>query len=243
MNFEYWLPQEAYSVALVDKAICGPMVEWSEAWFVGAVASVSNVRTIGAAEEAATQLDLKIGGLHAALVVSGAAKRNLFGASLGVDPSRQTSSETDTRLLDAFARKIGQNLLNMLDAIFSRNPNGVGKVKVAITLSIGSREILDIIVPDHLLVPVLKAGLGSTRRPAPLTGRRTDALRRTKLVARAVLGYADLSLSEVRELCTGDVLILDRTLEDPIELRVAGDGPPVARGKIRRNGDKISIQL
>jgi flagellar motor switch/type III secretory pathway protein FliN len=237
-----WLPKDALSGPSARQVLSDLIRTWSETWFSGAAAAVSAVRICGQTRSAAAK-GFEIRGTYAALAMSGSGKQCLLEALLDVKLSEQTRNDCDSHLLDALAIEVGQDLIGRLDAVSAGSPDSSGETEIGMTIAIGKDEILDLVVSEDLLVPLLKARLGGARAFPQPPGSRADALRRTSLTARAVLGHADISLEEIRGLSAGDILILDRTLDELVELRVASNGPPVARGTIRRNGDQLSIQL
>jgi len=52
-----------------------------------------------------------------------------------------------------------------------------------------------------------------------------------------------LTMHELEGLSIGDVIVLDRHLDEAVELRLAGNESPAARGKLIRSGTQVSVQL
>ena len=57
----------------------------------------------------------------------------------------------------------------------------------------------------------------------------------------AVLGTAEMKISQILQLGRGAVVELDRLVEEPVELRV--EGRLVAKGEVIATDDKLSVQI
>ena len=68
-----------------------------------------------------------------------------------------------------------------------------------------------------------------------------EALRQIFTPVNATLGTVDLSLGELKDLQLGDVLLINRGLSDPVELRIAGE--LTFRGKLGTTQRRLSVQL
>jgi hypothetical protein len=87
-----------------------------------------------------------------------------------------------------------------------------------------------------------------TRPRAPVeVVTRHHALRSTDVRVFARLGYAELPLHQLLDLSPGDVIAIDRKLDDPVGLFVGSDGTaaahPFASGHLGHTGARLSIQL
>ena len=237
-----WLPKDAFSLEAVGACLSGPLAAWAERWFIRAPAAVAAVRAGEAAAPAPQSLNTE--GVHAALELSGRGKRRLLEAALDIDLADQPLSEGDRRLLDAFAQQISQDLIAGLDEALSTETQDAGGMPVVSTITVGGHDVFSLLVSDHVLVPLIKAHVPNSPPPRqrPLM-RRAEALKRTKLSAYGFLGRAELGLDELEGLNVGDVLVLDRMLAEPVELRLAGKQTALLRGRLCHDGGLVAIQL
>lgn len=233
-----WLPKEAFTDDAVKSALSASFARWSQRWFARQGVAVSVVRSVGPQAPEA----LHIRGAVAAAELSGFGKRHLMEAALHIDLSGQTLIEADHRVLDALAAQIVEDLVSTLDETFGGQTTQGGE-QISIALSIAGNDMLAIAFPRHVLVPMLKARLGKTQQARSAPRSRMEALKPTRLVAKAMLGRVELAATDLKGLSVGDVLILDRALHEPVELRVAGSDRHIGRGRLVRNGDQVSIQF
>jgi flagellar motor switch/type III secretory pathway protein FliN len=238
-----WLPKDAFSLEAVGACLSGPLSAWAERWFVRTPAAVAAVRAGEPTAAAPAPQSLNIEGVNAALELSGRGKRRLLEAALDIDLADQPLSEGDRRLLDAFAQKIAQDLVSALDETLSIDDDGATGAPVVSTIAVGGHDVFSLLVSDHVLAPLIKARVVDSCPPARPLIRRIEALKRTKLNAHGFLGRAELGLDELESLNVGDVLVLDRALAEPVELRLAGRETAMARGRLCQDGGLVAIQL
>jgi flagellar motor switch/type III secretory pathway protein FliN len=243
VSFRHWLPLDAYLGDGAKEAFTAPLAGWSADWFAGTSAVVSKVRAGENARAHPVPGEFEISGTGTTLQMVRNGKKRLLEALLHVRLSDQPCLADDGAVLDALAREAAQDLLHRIDDVVAGSADDAADVGVRSTICIGNAEIFEVVLAAHAFVPLLKARLRVSDRPAGPPGDRNDALRRTRLVTRATLGQVEVSLDDLRKLNADDVLILDRALDEPVELRVTADGPPIARGALRQSGDKIAIQL
>ncbi len=228
-----WLPKAAFSESAVKAVLSGLVGGWSERWFARARASISAVRFSAATAQ----------GDGAALELPGPGKRLLLEAALDCELTGQMLGEGDHSVLDVFAAQIGQDLITALDKLTGAGKQPSGSGCIALGIAVAGSDMLTVRLAAGALVPALKARLGGSRRAGAAPRSRVEALKQTRLEAEAILGRAELALGDLRELSVGDVLILDRALRDPVELRLADGGRTIGRGGLARNGGRISIQF
>jgi flagellar motor switch/type III secretory pathway protein FliN len=236
-----WLPKEAFQAEAVG-AVFAPSVEaWSQNWFARGTAIVCGVRT---SDEASARPSVqRLQGNVVAVELHPRGKRLLLEMALGVDPAEQQLLDADRRILDAFETDVAEDLVKRLDKEMNGGGAYKGGVQSEVTVSVVEDEMLTIICPQHILVPHLKKRLGPSSPAARALESRMKALRPARVVADGILGHAQLSIDELEELSVGDVLVLDRTLNDLAELRLSNSGKLIGSGKLLHGNGKTSIQL
>lgn len=84
-------------------------------------------------------------------------------------------------------------------------------------------------------------------QPAKPAGKTKVGAARAKLVdhvevtCEAILGSGDLTIGKLNAMAKGDVIALDRSPADPVDIRV--NGKTIARGEIVTVDDKFAIRL
>ena len=240
IGVKHWLPRGAYTDDAVKAALCEPVARWSGRWFGRETAAVATV--LHWPETAPPQARVFSGSVAEAQM-SGPGKRRVLEAALDVDLAAQALGEGDRRVLDGLAQRIAEDLVAVLDETFGGNAGHGDDARIGAMLSLRGGDALAVTLPSQVLVPALKARLGAVRKPTSAPRERVQALGPLRVMACGVLGSADLSVSDVDALGIGDVVILDRTLSEPVELRIAESGNRIGKGKLSRNGGRVAIQF
>jgi flagellar motor switch/type III secretory pathway protein FliN len=239
MSVHHWLPKDAFVGRAAKDVLSGPVADWSARWIARAPAAVSRLRLV---EGGLARRDQSISGEHVELEMPGSGKRCLLEALLDVDLTEHQRSEGDMRVLDALADVVCKDLIRTFEAIVAGHAVDEAGGRLKLTLTIGRNDICEATLPASSMVPLLKRQFGNATNDRPLS-RLSAALRHVHVSTRVVLGDVELSLNEVRELGVGDVVVVDRAVGDPVDLRLPSSTRPLARGKLGRNGNQISIQL
>ena len=234
-----WLPKEAFTAEAVSATLSGPLLDWSQRWFVDARVAVSLV-TCPANKERPAQ-GIEITGKSAKAVMPGHGKRRLLEAALGAGLSGKVLSESDHKILDALAVDAMKELLSTLDELSEKSDSE--SVAISATLCLASAELATISLPAHGLVRAVKAMFGTPRAADTAPKELRECLKPVELMTEAVLGRADLALQDVRELAAGDVVLLDRSLRDLVELRLSSGRQQIGRGKLGRLDGRVCVQF
>jgi len=236
-----WFPKEAYGRERVGACLRPPLQAWGERWFPRKTVAVGDVR-VAPVPAAASSAD-SVAGVQAALDYLERGRRRILEAVLDIDLQSVELSDGDRKLLDRFVRRIVQDLADGLDALAKPGDEDDARQIVVSTIALDGQEILNLSLPDHALAPLMKAQMPQRRGDAAQIARRSDALKQTKVMARGVLGSASLSLDELEGVSVGDVLVLDRGLSEPVDLRMTGSQAVLMRGKLCHSAGQVSIQL
>ena len=231
-----WLPREAFVGAAAKEVLSKPVVAWSARWIARAPAAVSRLRLA----EGVSRQGQTIIGDHVELELSGAGKRHLLEALLDVDLAEHQRSEADIRVLDAFVEEVCEDFVRTLEACVAGDAEGN---RLRATVVIGRNDVFEASMPASSLVPLLKQHLGTSVAKGQPLSPLSVALKDVPVRARAVLGHVVLSLTEMGELGVGDIVVVDRAVGDPVELRLPASSKPFACGKLGRDENRLSIQL
>jgi flagellar motor switch/type III secretory pathway protein FliN len=233
-----WLPESAFTEETVGPALHDAISSWCGRWFSSARAEVSAVRLSQASKRMAQGLHVASRSCEAEL--SGRGKRALLEAALGIDLSGLSLAEGDHRILDSFATAAVNDLLTALDALGEHR--GGGPVLCA-TLVLAGTEMGVLALPSQLLVSAIKKAIGPIRKPAQAPRSRAEALKLVTVKTEGYLGRAQLTVDDLQGLAVGDVIVLDNSLKDPVELRMPDSQKCIGRGKLVRTAESVSIQF
>ena len=222
-----WLPAGAFSEEAVKAVLAETVERWSKRWFAKGTAAIATVHRAVIAEPS-SQSRL-VTGTVAEAELTGRGKRALIEASLDAELAGQALSEGDHAVLDAFAGAAVQDLVALLDEKFRSDDDEGARLRIG--LSLFGSDLLAVTLPRHVLVAAIRGRLGRSRLNTETPKSRLGALAGTTVTAEAVLGEVELALGDLNALGVGDVVILDRALQDPVELRLAA-GQRIGWGKL-----------
>jgi flagellar motor switch/type III secretory pathway protein FliN len=238
LGIKDWLPKEAFSEAALKSALSAPIEGWSKRWLARGSALVTAAHRAELSPTAAQSR--LVSGKAAKAELAGRGKRVLLEAVLDLDLAGLSPSEADHAVLDQLAVRIVEDLVAVLDAkLRSEDPDGT---RMRFAVSINGVETLAVTLPKDALVSALKGAFGPARPNRTKAQSRMRALASMPVAMEGVLGRADLALSDVEGLSVGDVVVLDRQVQEPVELRLSG-GQRVASGKLGRTEGRLSIHL
>lgn len=233
-----WLPDTAFTEEIVGQVLRDSISSWSKRWFADAQVDVAAVR-LGHVNKRMAQ-GLHVQGRSCEAELSGRGKRALLEAALGVDLSGMTLTESDHRILDRFAMAAADDLVAALDSLGDGAREGS---ILSATLSLAGVEMAVLELPAAFLIPQIRKNSGPARKPAHPPKSRSEALRLVPIKAEGYLGRAELTLDDLQGLAIGDVIVLENSLKDPVELRMPGGRQCIGRGKLVRTVESVSIQF
>jgi flagellar motor switch/type III secretory pathway protein FliN len=188
------------------------------------------------------------------LAVPAPSLARLRGKALDIRVSLRPETERDASLLRGFETRMMADLASRVEtalgigmagrnaATSAADPWALGASAICgIVAEADGAEAVRLAVPLEHVVAFRKAGLAPPRRRRA-SARREDALRPGKVGVEARLGSAELNIGELRSLAPGDVLVLDRGLDEPTELLIADGGQPFARGRLD-GAERITLIL
>ncbi len=218
MSAVAWLPADTQPPAALDALFAGAVAAWEAQWFVGGAGQAPRLRRGGGSGWRCNAAGLAIG------TAPDAALR--IGARI-VGVSAAARDGVDRAVLEAVAEPCLIDLRTRLIAVAGGDDGFVpvaGSDWVATLgdgLAFGLSDALFAALVRRLLPPV---GL-------PRLGSGAAALAAVPVAVGAAVGQASMRLADLRALEVGDVVVLDRALNDPVP--IALDGRPLPRGRAR----------
>lgn len=115
--------------------------------------------------------------------------------------------------------------------------------RAIITIRSANAEVAEVDVPHSGLAALVKAQLIHNPNTQIVSCSRNAALQAAPIELEAVLGVNMVRFADVAGLAVGDILLLDRAIDEPAELRVAGGDAVLGTGMLGRQGDRIALTL
>jgi len=247
-NVVDWLPMGAVTSDAVRVKLEGAVDDWSRRWFARTSVGVGAVRSRapGALGE-----DWRIPHQIVAVSHTPRALARLANWALDARLDLLEPTETDRQLVGLFEPRLLDDLVSSVeDAIGGpQQMNGaapdwsrLGGVEISLADSNGG-ALLTLAIPLTALLPLTKASLPARTRPRTGLEPIGKALHPTVVTVEASLGVAHVTLDELRGLSPGDVLVLDRRIDQGVELTLAGVDGPLARAGLSELEGRLALIL
>ena len=213
------------------------MATWARRWFGARPVAVTSFVTLAGPPPPDIDGDWR---RHADLVAvkhSRVANSRLLERALDLSLEGLVLSEIDRRVIAALAQRVIEDLAATLKAALDVGtaalPDPLGPFGCAlIGIAEGRDQLLTVAIPLEALVRLRKAELAPASRSAnPLAGV-SEALQPTTVVLEASLGKVKLSLAELQGLSPGDIVVLDRVIEDGGEISLIESDVVFARATL-----------
>lgn len=226
-----WLPWGVLSHDSVRQTLEQGIAQWNGLWFVTPAIAVADLRptmTDSRADSEGTGWRVYRAALGVR-VARGALPR-LVGRALDLRPDVTGQTGADLRLLAVFEDKLLESLIETLERAFGvagvlkpvpERPadafGELGGILVSLVEPSG-RDVLTLAIPVEIVFRHIKSvlkrptGKGETLRPLG------EALSDVRIPLEAQIGKVELTLAELGELAVGDVLVLDRRVDEAVDI-------------------------
>lgn len=251
-----WLPTAALARRAVGRAIDAAVDNWSAAWFGGHRLTAAVFRPVsGPNASRAEGGGWQVYGTSMALAIGEAAKTRLVGWALDGPMDMLALEGADAKVVARFGHLLLGDLARAVEAALGTAPDVLptprlvdhpfgraGGVEVPLGEGQGG-ALLTLAIPGEAVLPLCRASLPPAR-PArtPLT-RPREAIGSTRVRLQATLGHASIGLADLRRLSEGDVLVLDRALDQGASLLAAGLPEPVASAELGAADGRVTLAL
>ena len=231
VNVRDWLPWGVLSLEAVRETLEQAVAQWSAEWFVASGVVVAGVRaTMSASRPDGDGTGWRVYRTVVAVRGGRPALSRLVNRALDLRSEAVDPTPADRRLLAGLEEKILDGLAETLERAMgvAGRPKSVadrpedpldddGGLLVSLAEPSG-REVLVVAIPAGVVFGYAKAALGRPAGPkCPLQPMAT-ALADVRIPFEARIGKVELTLSELNELAVGDVLVLDRPLDQAVDI-------------------------
>ena len=248
MQVKAWLPDGALSGGAVERACADAVAKWTDTWFARRLPAPPE--PVAAAARAGDGLDCRTHEDGLCVSTSSAARYAMAGLMLDVVVDGAALNAADKAALEALAGGCIEDLCTELARAFGLGGSAWERGGVdlaghearcyAVGLGGGAPPIR-IAVETSAAVGLIKAAAPAADKRPPLQPLRQGLSRQTVGLS-ARLGCCDLSVAELAALQPGDVLVLDRLLDDPLDLAVAGE-PTRASCTVEQEGGSLHLKI
>ena len=249
-----WLPLNSALLDDVRGRLASAVAAWSSTWFGQTGVSLSRLDRRGRGQDA---ID---GGTswhygRSGLSISGSkrAKDRLLELALDTNLNQVLLTDKDRVLLGAYADELVGDLTGRLEAalviasdlqsprVAALDPNTHAGGLTATLADAHGAPLIGISIALEAVMPLYLSRLPQ-RGPASEPLQRLSSAVATEPVALEVnLGQAELSMSELKGLAVGDVLVLDSLINDPATICLPHGGALAARAKLTEIAGELAL--
>lgn len=176
------------------------------------------------------------------------ASQRLYERAFDTDLSGTPLTDADRRVTDDFAEQMLHDLAVRIEAglgLRAGDPSPgpkTGGVKIALSDEAGA-ALIWLVAPLSAVAPFCRAALPPARPPSEALQPRRTAVAADRLKLEAVLGHVELTIGDLKSLALGDVLVLDRALDEPAQLREPRTGRVVLAGDLTPLEADMALRL
>jgi len=238
-----WLPDEALVAPDVLQRLDETLQVWSHRWFPRHV--LTRRRTMFGTRQA-TAVAASTDCVSVRMDV--AAVQALGGEAIAADLGRLELTEGDRRVVDGFCQALLEDLVRSLDAALpgaaDADPPPPGSGPVAFELAAEDGRSVGVIETSRAVLAAARlAGMRPSTRPRPELNRLRAAVGELPVRLSVRLGSAAVAVPEARRLTAGDVVILDRALDQPLEIVSAAPEAVVACARMTDGTSPCFLRL
>lgn len=236
MAFKSWLPDEALCGGAIERELRSVAGAWSEAWFARQLVGLLDppIHAYGRPPEADEDMNCRVHPDGLAIAMPATAGREFAGLMLDFNVESGPLRPADRLLLDRLGERCIADLCDRLGSAFGfvdsdwREADAVPAQSNASFYRLGLTAgvtLLHIAVETPAAVALIKSRTHVTPKPAPLQPIQA-ALKQQQVALSGRLGGCAISLADLAALAPGDVVVLDREVDQPLELAVEGRASP-----------------
>lgn len=249
-----WLPETAYCSNRIKPILDRAIDDWSARWFpestkFSATQLIEGLaRKIGGKEQC-----FSIFGGQLAITKSAEMDAQICQELLGYDQHQVTISPGDQIVLDEIAKAsiedLKQELCMMFDVAYRSADSSAELTSAPFNQHLWSCKVKDVsgkiefslALGKDMVIESVKSRIPATSGKEALS-QRLQSIGNVRVKVGAHVGTSKLTVSEMTQLEVGDVLVLDKDLESPMNLTINGDILP-QRLILNRNTDRLALQV
>ena len=244
-----WLPLSTISDSRVKERVSAIAGRWAERWFAPGICAVSDCE-VREQRRPPVGLDLAWRDFgHGVCLLWGEAKALEWARETINMPGDISLTVEDGALLTRLAENMAQELANdlgdalLLDAGGQKQPVAGPWLEMTLVRTACKKIPLRISVSACALVRFRKS-LVASKPTDSLPGNTLEAaISGQTLSYEAVLGGARMKAAELCALAPGDVILLDRSLSEPVDIVSLGGGAIVGRAMLDQAGSDARLTI
>jgi hypothetical protein len=225
-----WLPRDALGQGSIEPILVRLLREWSDRWIVDARVSAIPIYQDDWPPNA-QKVKWRSSAAIATIALTESTQWSLAAALLGSPAAQGSLQPTDRRIIDNLVTVIVDDLLRLLEREVDDGTRALMDTPIDFNgcqwwqVTLGpSKRSFNLAIATPALVKILKRDLPvCAKRPM---GTVAKGLARQPVEIGVQLGGCSVTLNDIEGLGPGDVLVLDRLTEDPMDVLINGSRTP-----------------
>lgn len=251
-----WLPIEVVAGEAVRSVLDAAARDWGSAFFTRRRFAVDRIKPVAASARAPTEgPGWRRYSANVSISVQRLTASQLVARALDADLGAVAVSDQDRLLLDSFERKLFAELAARIEAKLGStgqaydgprevaDPFGPEGGAVAVLTEDNGARLMSLALPGRVLLPLCKRSIPPSSRSRSRLKSPAAALAPTQVVLEATLGSAEVALADLRDLAPGDVLVLNRALDAPADIRLKDAQTVIARARMIEVDGQMALSL
>jgi hypothetical protein len=243
-----WLPSQATDPAEIRAMLDRVLADWSEHWFKTELASATPAFQDDWPDSKAANIWRSIGHT-ASIALTPNAQLVMVSAMLGCPAPHGPAQPNDRVITEGMASSAADDLLVRIAELAGEKHAEFKPTSGPLVfddcqwweISFRSgKRAFKLSLERNALVSIIKRQLAPADKPKLRTIK--SALAGQSIELTAEVGRCSISLSDLQDLATGDVIVLDRSSKDPLDLLIDGFASPFG-GKLETTDGQASIVL
>ena len=252
-----WLPKGALEDQTLTKALEETVSKWAQTWFPRGQSELITAY-IGKSEEM-TQHGLGMGWRSGVshelfLTMSNSGRRQIAGKLLDTDVSKHRLTLPDIEVIGKLTSPVINDLITRLGSYldFPANPQIISAVAFANEVAGGfeqftitlnrSMSVVTFYVRRDVAFAARRRLALPLRAPPPLSPKLA-AIERVDVAIGARIGIAELNYADLSNLGIGDILVLDRGVEEDLEITINQEICWNTKCEIREDNGTTNLRL
>jgi flagellar motor switch/type III secretory pathway protein FliN len=245
-----WLPPCVATCDTINSKLSAAVANWGRRWFARDVVRMASLAPGDVGVSMAGES--RVGGRFASVSLPNTMKARLQQLALDLDFVGLAPTAVDRRILKGFVDGVLRDLIDVVERHLDL-PGGLleqgttvataGGASLLAAVFIGRDRLMTLSVSPAAAIAIHKTCLPPARRPDLELVSREKALASTPVTLEAMIGGVSMSLSDLREMTAGDVVILDAPLRQGVSVGIANSDAVIARGQLGHADGRLSITL
>lgn len=251
-----WLPSTIVRREALRRLADETVAAWSSRWFANDSAALCTItpKAVEGKGAPAAAAWRSPSGSGVAIQCPESSRRKLAGWALDYRFEPGELEQADRAVIEALDKQLLDDLGRSLEAALgiatgdagasasvSKPLDGEDEVFLRVT-DVNGDNILTIAVAMTAIVALCLKSLPPPR-PAPPFGKRLAGLGPTPVRMRVTVGEVEIPFAELPRLAAGDVLVLNRSLDDTVEISPVGSRAAFMRGSLTSVDGQAALTL